>query len=89
MKWAGDLSHPININQGVGQGGVLSTSHYKRYNNPLLLQLEQRYIGVKIGSINIPHITVADDLALLVKCKAKAQVWSGMLKIMLVEKDTS
>ena len=30
IKWAGGLSHPINIRQGVRQGGVLSTSHYKR-----------------------------------------------------------
>ena len=41
IKWAGDLSHPINIKQGVRQGGVLSTGHYKRYNNPLLLHLEK------------------------------------------------
>ena len=65
MKWAGELSDPINISQGVRQGGVLSTGHYKQYNNPLLLQLEERYAGFKIGSIGIPHITVADDLVLL------------------------
>ena len=74
IKWAGELSHPINIKQGVRQGGVLSTGHYKRYNNPLLLQLEKRYSGVRIGSISIPHITVADDLALLAKDKSNAQV---------------
>ena len=74
IKWAGDLSHPINIKQGVRQGGVLSTSHYKRYNNPLLLQLEERYIGVKIGSISIPHVTVADDLALLSSMFTEMQV---------------
>ena len=33
------------------QGGVLSTSHYKRYNNPLLLQLEERYTDVKLGQL--------------------------------------
>ena len=74
IKWAGGLSHPININQGVRQGGVLSTSHYKRYNNPVLLQLEQRYSGAKIGSISIPHVTVADDLALLALLQPKMQV---------------
>ena len=61
IKWAGDLSHPINLQQGVRHGSVLSTSHYKRYNNLLLLTLEERYTGAKIGSIHIPHITVADD----------------------------
>ena len=74
IEWAGGLSHPININQGVRQGGVLSTSHYKRYNNPLLLQLEQRYSGAKIGSISIPPVTVADDLALLALLQPEMQV---------------
>ena len=74
IKWAGDLSHPINIKQGVRQGGVLSTGHYKRYNNPLLLHLEKNHAGMKIGSISIPHITVADDLALLAKEKSDMQV---------------
>ena len=74
IKWAGEFSDPINIRQGVRQGGVLSTGHYKRYNNPLLLQLEDRYPGVKIGSIRIPHITVADDLAILAENKSDSQV---------------
>ena len=67
VKWAGLISDPINIRQGVRQGGVLSTSHYKRYNNPLLLQLEERYTDVKIRSINVPHVTVADDLLVLAR----------------------
>ena len=54
VKWAGMLSDPVNPRQGVRQGGVLSTSHYKRFKNPLLLQLEERHTDVKIGSINIP-----------------------------------
>ena len=74
IKWAGGLSDPINIKQGVRQGGVLSTGHYKRYNNPLLLQLEQRYTGIKVGSINIPHVAVADDLAVLSSFRSEKQV---------------
>ena len=74
IKWAGEFSDPINIRQDVRQGGVLSTGHYKRYNNPLLLQLEDRYLGVKKGSIRIPHITVADDLAILAENKSDSQV---------------
>ena len=53
---------------------MLSTSHYKRYNNPLLLQLADRYTEVKIGSICIPHVTVADDLALLARKHSDMQV---------------
>ncbi|MEW8544220.1 MAG: reverse transcriptase family protein, partial [Candidatus Thiodiazotropha sp.] len=77
IKWAGHLSDPFLIEQGVRQGGVLSTSHYKRYNNPLLLHLEDTYSEVKIGSINVPHITVADDLALLSREKPTMQtmIW--------------
>ena len=50
----------------------------KRLLNPLLLQLEDRYPGVKIGSIRIPHITVADDLAILAetnKSDSQVMVW--------------
>ena len=74
--WAGRLSDPINIRQGVRQGGVLLTGHYmyKKYNNPLHLQLEDRYPGNKIGSIRIPHITVANDLAILAENKSNSQV---------------
>ena len=59
------MSAPIVIRQGVRQGGVLSTSHYKRYNNPHLIVLEDRYTGVVIDSIYVPCITVADDTALI------------------------
>ena len=54
VKWEGTLSNPLVIKQGVRQGGVLSMAHYKRYNNPLLIQLENKFIGAKIGYINIP-----------------------------------
>ncbi|MEW8545672.1 MAG: reverse transcriptase family protein [Candidatus Thiodiazotropha sp.] len=74
VKWAGLISDPVNLKQGVRQGGVLSTAHYKRYNNPLLLQLEERYTDVRIGSINIPHVTVADDLAVLARKYNEMQV---------------
>ena len=74
VKWAGLLSDTIDIHQGVRQGGVLSTSHYKRYNNPLLLQLEDHYTEVRIGSISIPHVTVADDLAVFARRSCDMQV---------------
>ena len=83
VKWAGLQSDPVNLRQGVRQGGVLSTSYYKRYNNPLLLQLEERYADVKIGSINIPHITVADDLAVMSRKYSSQQI-----KIWDVENNT-
>ena len=74
VKWAGLLSDTIDIQQGVRQGGVLSTPHYKRYNNSLLLHIEDQYTEVRIGSINIPHVTVGDDLAGLTRRHRDMQV---------------
>ena len=73
------MSDPIKLRQGVRQGGVLSTSHYKRYNNTLLLQMEDRFTDVKIGSINIPHITVVDDLAVMSRKTVLNRSKSGTL----------
>ena len=44
------------------------------YINPLLLQLEDRYSGIKIGSISILHITVVDDLVILGENKSDSQM---------------
>ena len=68
------MSHPINIRQRVRQGGVISTGHYKRYNNPFLLQLEDRFTGIRIGANGIPHVTVADNVALLAEDHPDTQV---------------
>ncbi|KAH3844625.1 hypothetical protein DPMN_086884 [Dreissena polymorpha] len=65
VKWQGLLSGQFNICQGVCQGDVLSTEHYKRFNNPLLLNLEERFKGASIGLIDIPHTTCVYDLVLL------------------------
>ena len=77
VKWAGLLSNPIIIRQGVRQGGVLSTSHFKLSNNPFLLQLRNCYTDVKIGSIYLSHITVADDLAVFARtyCTQQVKIW--------------
>ena len=74
VKWEGTLSDPFVIKQGVRQGGVLSTAQYKRYNNPLLIQLENKFTGAKIGCIRIPHVTVADDLTLMSHSTKEMQV---------------
>ena len=65
IMWNGELSRKFPILQGVRQGGILSAGHYKRYNNPLLLQLESNFTGVIIGTEKVQHITCADDLALI------------------------
>ena len=60
VKWEANLSSPINIRQGVQQGRFFLRC--KRYNNPLLLEVENRFTGAQIGYIKISHVTVADDL---------------------------
>ena len=37
IKWAGRTSQRFSVNQGVRQGGILSTDLYKLYINPYLL----------------------------------------------------
>ena len=42
VKADGFLSSPFVIKQWVRQGGILSASHYKRYNNPLMIDVDDR-----------------------------------------------
>ncbi|KAH3725281.1 hypothetical protein DPMN_051115 [Dreissena polymorpha] len=64
-KVAGPIVRAIQHMSRGAPGGVLSTEHYERFNNPLLLNLKERFRGASIGLIDIPHTTCADDLALL------------------------
>ena len=69
VKWDGFLSVPFVIKQGVRQGGILSASHYKIYNNPLLLEIEDKFTGTHIGTVKIPHVTCADDLCFVTEAR--------------------
>ncbi|CAC5395061.1 unnamed protein product [Mytilus coruscus] len=59
IKWKGEISDKFPIQQGVRQGGVLSTHLYKVYINNVLNEL------MKIGNIYTSTPTCADDTALL------------------------
>lgn len=65
VKWKGGYSRPYQVQQGVRQGGVLSTTLYKEYVNPLLADNEKSGIGASIGSIYLGSPTCADDILLL------------------------
>ena len=65
VKWNGKSSSPFEIKQGVRQGGILSTLHYKLFNNDLLLLLQKMDVGMPIGYFNCCALTCADDVALL------------------------
>lgn len=59
------MSPGFQIGQGVRQGGILSTTHYKLFNNNLLSMIEDLNIGAQIGCLNVSAPTCADDVAAL------------------------
>ena len=71
-------SGPINISQGVKQGGVLSPLLYSLYVNDLLVELENSGLGARLGNIYTGAPMYADDLALIATSPEELQ---GMLDI--------
>ena len=74
VKWNCNLSSPFQTLQGIRQGAKLSTTLYKRYNNPLLLQIEDNNLGTTIGNDNVGAPTVADDISMLPQTPVETQV---------------
>ena len=77
IKWEVNLSTHITIRQGVRQGEVISTDHYKRYDNPLLIEVKNRFTRAIIGYIQVPYVTDADDVALLTYLHLEMQFMLG------------
>ena len=67
IKWEGNISQPFQVNQGVRQGGILSTNLYKLYINQLLNMYGTTGIGYRIGNISVNSTACADDIALISK----------------------
>ena len=65
IKWKGAYSETFKVDQGVKQGGVLSTDLYKLYGNNLFERLTLPGIGAHIGEIPCLAPACADDLVLL------------------------
>ena len=59
------LSDSFPINQGVGQGRILSTGFYKVYIDELLRVLKSKRLDFHIGTVYIGYPTCADNIALL------------------------
>ena len=53
---------------------MLCTGHYKRYNHPFLIEIENKFTGAKIGYIRVPHVTFVHDVALLTNVASERQV---------------
>lgn len=64
VKWAGATSDSFKVQQGVRQGGILSTDLYKLYGNRQLDRLTELGIGFHLGEICCVAPTAADDMAL-------------------------
>jgi len=73
VRWRGSYSRPYKVTQGVRQGGVLSTSLYKEYVNPLLTDFERSGVGLHIGGIYLGSPTCADDVLLLSHSETELQ----------------
>ena len=65
VQLGGSYGRPFDVNQGVGQGKIMSTHNYKLYVNNLLLQLTNIQSGAKIGETFIGAPTCADDIILM------------------------
>ena len=72
--WLGDCSDRFPVNQGVRQGGILSTPLYKVYVHPLLDILKNKRLGFRFGTVYIGSPAVADDAAYLTRLKYELQL---------------
>ena len=68
------MSKQLLEGQGIRQGGPSSTDLYKAGKNKVLNRLERNTSNVKIGSINLGAVMVADDLALMSRDRAGMQI---------------
>ena len=73
IRWCGQMSKPFLIEQGVRQGGVLSTGLYKVYVDPCLDRVTNLMIGGIVGEIPCPIPTCADDMTELSDSKEELQ----------------
>ena len=74
VKWDNKISQRFPVTQGVRQGGILSSDLYKVYINPLLNNLSDSYLGMKIGNVNCNASACADDVALMSRREHETQV---------------
>ena len=81
VKWDGMISDSFEIQQGVRQGGILSTYMYKVFINKLLDRLDVTMMGMRIGGINCVAPTCAGDVAIVSSNRSALQPWSILHQI--------
>ncbi|VDI80721.1 Hypothetical predicted protein [Mytilus galloprovincialis] len=65
VQHSGLTSQVFRIEQGVGQGRVLSAWLFSVFINDLICELLSTHCGLLVGPISIPTILLADDTTLL------------------------
>ena len=65
VKLGGELSDPFEVEQGVGQGKILSTKNYKDFLDPSLKIYKASGVGCYIGIYYVGSPTCADDVLLI------------------------
>ena len=65
VKLGDQYSEPFKVDQGVGQGKILSTKNYKDYIEPVLSLHRRSKAGTRIGIYFVGSPTCADDVLLI------------------------
>jgi hypothetical protein len=73
VKWKGSYSPGFDVQKGVRQGAVMSTTLYKLYVNDLLDILQKSDNGTHLGCTYIGSPTCADDILLIANDKSEMQ----------------
>ena len=74
VKWINGCSDSFPIQQGVRQGGILSTCLYKTFIDDLLHILENKRLGFKIGTVFVGSPACCDDIAFVTKSRDELQL---------------
>ena len=65
IDWNGALMGPVEDSQGLEQGGVSSSDHYKIFASEQLDSAQKSALGVKLGDVVVSAIGQADDTVLI------------------------
>ena len=65
VDWEGSLMGPIHDVQGLEQGGVNSSDHYKIFAREQLDMAQRSALGVPLGKLTVSAIGQADDTVLV------------------------
>ena len=68
VKWQGEISKQFRVEQGVRQGGILSTDFYKVYNDGLLDRLTIAKNATRIAPVICVAPACADDTVVAADC---------------------